>query len=110
MDFDKNIVEKVSRTLVRAGSSFLPDKKAAYEQAIEAETNALAKWTMETILQNAETAEAHSSPLCDDTGIPHVVLEIGTDAAVTGLMLESIQEGVRQGLRRLPGRPMAVRK
>ena len=109
MDFDKNIVEKVSRTLVRAGSSFLPDKKAAYEQAIEAETNALAKWTMETILQNAETAEAHSSPLCDDTGIPHVVLEIGTVAAVTGLMLESIQEGVRQGLRRLPGRPMAVR-
>lgn len=51
MDFDKNIVEKVSQTLVRAGSTFLPDKKAAYERAIETETNELAKWTMETILK-----------------------------------------------------------
>ena len=109
MDFDKNIVEKVSQTLVRAGSTFLPDKKAAYERAIETETNELAKWTMETILKNALVAETHSSPLCDDTGIPHLVLEIGTNAAVTGIMLESIQEGVRQGLRHLPGRPMAVK-
>lgn len=109
MDFDKNIAEKVSQTLVRAGSAFLPDKKAAYERAIETETNELAKWTMETILKNALAAETHSSPLCDDTGIPHVVLDIGTNAAVTGIMLESIQEGVRQGLRQLPGRPMAVK-
>ena len=63
MDFDKNIVEKVSQTLVRAGSTFLPDKKAAYERAIETETNELAKWTMETILKNALVAETHSSPL-----------------------------------------------
>lgn len=41
------------------------------------------------------------SPLCDDTGIPHMVLEVGQDAAVTGRMLDAIREGIAEGLRRL---------
>jgi len=106
--FDENIVNKVCDTLVKAGSTFLPDKKEAYRSAIEAETNEQAKWTMETILKNAEVAEKNCSPLCDDTGIPHLLLEVGPDTAVTGKMLDSIREGVRQGLRKLPGRPMAI--
>lgn len=106
--FDENIVNKVCDTLVKAGSTFLPDKKEAYRSAIEAETNEQAKWTMETILKNAEVAEKNRSPLCDDTGIPHLLLEVGPDTAVTGKMLDSIREGVRQGLRKLPGRPMAI--
>lgn len=106
--FDENIVNKVCDTLVKAGSTFLPDKKEAYRSAIENETNEQAKWTMETILKNAEVAEKNCSPLCDDTGIPHLLLEVGPDTAVTGKMLDSIREGVRQGLRKLPGRPMAI--
>lgn len=109
MNYDEKIVSKVCDTLVSAGSSFLPDKKAAYERAIQKETNEHAKWTMETILENALVAEKNASPLCDDTGIPHLVLEVGPDVAVTGTMLESIREGVRQGLRKLPGRPMAIK-
>src|SRR5699024_10539343 len=50
-----------------------------------------------------------ASPLCDDTGIPHLLLEVGPNTDVTGNMLEAIKEGVRQGLRELPGRPMAVK-
>lgn len=109
MNCNEEIVAKVSETLVRAGSTFLPDKKAAYERAISAETNEQARWTMETILKNALVAEKNKSPLCDDTGIPHLVLEVGPNAAVTGCMMESIREGVRQGLRLLPGRPMAIK-
>ena len=37
------------------------------------------------------------------------MLDVGKNSSVTGEMLESIQEGVRQGLRKLPGRPMAVK-
>lgn len=48
-------------------------------------------------------------PLCDDTGIPHVLVEVGPDAVFTGNTIESIKEGIRQGLRKLPGRPMAVK-
>ncbi|MCD8150494.1 MAG: fumarate hydratase [Clostridiales bacterium] len=109
MTVDRAIVEKVSDTLVRAGSTFLPDKKEAYRKAIEKETNPQSKWVMEKVLENAEAAERNHSPLCDDTGIPHIVLEIGENAVVTGGTLESVREGVRQGLRKLPGRPMAVK-
>jgi len=109
MDYDVKIVEKVSETLVRAGSIFLSDKKKAYERAIAAESNEQARWTMEKILENAIVAEKNQSPLCDDTGIPHLVLEIGENRVVSGNFLESIKEGVRQGLQRLPGRPMAIK-
>lgn len=103
------IIDKVADTLVKAGSTFLQDKKDAYTRAIETETNPQAKWTMEKILENAIVAEKNQSPLCDDTGIPHVVLDVGENCAVTGELIESIKEGIRQGLRKLPGRPMAVK-
>jgi fumarate hydratase subunit alpha len=106
---NNRIIEKVSNGLVASGSSFLTDKKAAYERAIARETNSQAKWTLETILENAIVAEKNHSPLCDDTGIPHLVLDVGPNCSVTGDMLESIKEGVRQGLRKLPGRPMAIK-
>lgn len=109
MEYDKFVVEKVSETLVNAGSTFLPDKKEAYKRAIERETNPQAKWALEKILENADAAEENKSPLCDDTGIPHLVLEVGENKAVSGKMLESIKEGLRQGLRKLPGRPMAIK-
>ena len=109
MEYNREIVEKVCATLVKAGSTFLPDKKEAYLRAIDKESNAQSKWVLETILQNAEVAEKNHSPLCDDTGIPHIVIEAGPNASVTGTVLESIREGVRQGLRTLPGRPMAVK-
>lgn len=103
------IIEIVSNGLVESGSSFLPDKKAAYKRAISKETNSQAKWTLEKILENAIIAEQNNSPLCDDTGVPHLVLDVGPNSSVTGDMLESIKEGVSQGLRKLPGRPMAIK-
>ncbi len=102
------IVNLVRDTLVEAGSRFRADRKDAYERAIKAETNEKAKWVLEQILANAKAAEENRSPLCDDTGIPHLVLELGKDRAVTGQMLDDIREGVRLGLRRLPGRPMGI--
>lgn len=104
-----NITEKIADTLVKAGSTFSADKIRAYERAIEKESNPQSKWVMEQILENAKTAEKNRGPLCDDTGIPHVYVEIGKNQAVSGEILDSISEGVAEGLRRLPGRPMAVK-
>lgn len=103
-----DIVGLVRDTLVTAGSTFREDKKAAYRRAIKTEHNEKAKWVLETVLENAEAAERNRSPLCDDSGIPHLVLEVGPDCAVTGRMLDEIREGIRQGLRKLPGRPMGI--
>ncbi len=102
------IVAKVADTLVSAGSTFRDDKKDAYRRAIAAEQNPQAKWVLETVLENAEAAEKNRSPLCDDSGIPHLVLEVGEDRAVTGKLLDAIREGVATGLRQLPGRPMGI--
>lgn len=105
---NEQIVELVRDTLVDAGSTFKQDKKDAYAKAIASETNKKAKWVLQTIIDNAEAAEKHKSPLCDDTGIPHVVLEIGPNAVVTGNMLDAIKKGIEVGLRKLPGRPMGI--
>ncbi len=103
-----DIVSLVRDTLVEAGSTFREDKKEAYRRAIETEDNEKAKWVLQTVLDNAETAEKNHAPLCDDTGIPHLVLEVGPDCAVSGRILEAIRQGVAEGLRKLPGRPMGI--
>ena len=104
----EQIVALVRDTLVEAGSTFRKDKKEAYARAMQAERTEKAKWVLEQVLANAEAAEKNHSPLCDDTGIPHLVIEVGKDCAVTGKMLDAIREGVTEGLRKLPGRPMGV--
>lgn len=103
-----DIVEKVANCLVEAGSTFRPDQKEAYRKAISAETSSGSCWVMKQVLENALVAEDNKSPLCDDTGIPHLFLEIGKNRVLTGVMLDKIYEGIREGLRRLPGRPMAI--
>ena len=108
MSENKDIVSLVCDALVNAGSTFREDKKEAYRKAIHEENDQNARWVLETILQNAEVAEKNHSPLCDDTGIPHLLLEVGTDCAVSGRMLDDIRKGVAEGLRKLPGRPMGI--
>ena len=105
---DQVIVEKVADTLVRAGSTFTEDKVWAYEQRKKEETSELGAWMIDTIVDNSVCARENRSPLCDDTGIPHVVIEIGKNRQLGGDVIESIYAGVAQGLNTLPGRPMAI--
>ena len=104
-----NIVDKVADCLVRAGSTFREDQKEAYRRAIADENNEQSCWVMQQVLDNALVAEDRKSPLCDDTGIPHLFLEVGPKRTVSGELLEQIKEGVALGLRKLPGRPMAIK-
>jgi fumarate hydratase subunit alpha len=103
-----DIREKVADCLVRAGSTFRDDQKEAYRKAIADETDPQSCWVLQQVIDNALVAEQRRSPLCDDTGIPHLFLEVGKNCVVTGEMLEQIKEGVALGLRQLPGRPMAI--
>jgi len=104
-----NIKEKVADCLVRAGSTFREDQKEAYRKAIAEEVNTQSCWVMQQVLDNAVVAEERRSPLCDDTGIPHLFLEVGRNRSVSGEMMQEIMEGVEMGLRQLPGRPMAIK-
>ena len=102
------IVEKVADCLVQAGSTFREDQKEAYRRAITKEPGTSSCWVMKQVLDNALVAEERRSPLCDDTGIPHLFLEVGPNKQVTGELIKKIHTGVEQGLRQLPGRPMAI--
>lgn len=107
MDYE-HIVEAAKQTLIRAASSFTADKTEIYKESITLEKNEQAKWVMESILENSVVANKNRGPLCDDTGIPHVIVEVGKNRTVTGEFLEAIKEGIIEGLRELPGRPMAI--
>ncbi len=103
------VANKIRDALVRASSTFPEDKKQSYRDAINREDDPRSKWVLESILKNAMVAEQNSSPLCDDTGIPHLFIELGKSRQLSGEMLASIYLGVELGLRELPGRPMAVK-
>ncbi len=105
----KGIKDTVKGCLVRAGTIFRKDQKDAYRKAIRREKDPNVKWVLEKILENARTAEKRSFPLCDDTGIPHVFVEIGREVALPKNWLSAINDGVAEGLRIMPGRPMAVK-
>lgn len=104
-----NIIEKVAACVVKAGSMFREDQKEAYRKAIKEETGVGTCWMMKQMLDNALVAEKTCGPLCDDTGIPHVLIEVGKNRTLTGQMMTYIKDGIRQGLRQLPGRPMAIK-
>ena len=103
-----DIIIKVADCLVRAGSTFREDQKEAYRRAIAQEPGTGSCWVMQQVLDNALVAEKNRGPLCDDTGIPHLFLEVGPNRQVSGELLQFIHAGVEKGLRDLPGRPMAI--
>ena len=104
-----DLIELVKKAVVDASTTFRKDQLDAYNRAIKAETNDNAKWVLELLLENARIARANKFPLCDDTGIPHILIEVGNDAQLSGEFFQDIKKGVSEGLKELPGRPMAVK-
>ena len=104
-----SISEEVSETIIKASTTLSEDKHKALKDAISREEDENAKWALEIILENYQVAEKNRFPLCDDTGIPHVIIEIGSKRQITGEMLNQIHEGIYDGLNNLPARPMAVK-
>ena len=105
----KKIEENVKNCLVKAGTTFREDQIKAYRNAIKKENNQNAKWALEKIQENAVVAEKKVFPLCDDTGIPHVFAEIGENVTLPKGWLAAVNNGIIEGLRIMPGRPMAVK-
>jgi len=105
----KRIEEEVRNCLVQAGTRFRKDQREAYRKAIRKEESENARWVLERISENARIAKRRVFPLCDDTGIPHLFVEIGEDLTLPGGWLPAIHRGIAGGLRSMPGRPMAVK-
>ena len=104
-----DIVDKVSDSIIKASTNLSDDKRNALKSAIENESNENASWALTQILENYEVAQKTKFPLCDDTGIPHVIIEMGSERQITPDLISQINEGIYQGLNKLPARPMAVK-
>lgn len=107
-DFMSNLYEKVSNMVVEAGSTFSKEKILTIQGIIENEKNELSKEIFKLNLENAKKAEGLKFNLCDDSGIPHLLLEVGSGYTMTSENFNDIYRGVADGLRKLPARPMAV--
>lgn len=103
-----SILDDISKTIIDASTTLSCDKYDALKRAIELEDNENAKWALEKILENYKVAQDIKFPLCDDTGIPHVIVEIGEDRQLSGKLINQIHRGIELGLNNLPARPMAV--
>lgn len=104
-----SIVNKISNTIIEASVNFPKDREKALRKAILNENNENAIWILNQLLENYKVGNTQKIPLCDDTGIPHVIIEIGSEREVTGELLDNIYEGIELGLNNLPARPMAVK-
>lgn len=104
-----SIVNKISKTIIEASVNFPKDREKALKKAISNENNENAIWVLNQILENYKVGNSQKLPLCDDTGIPHVIIEIGGEREVSGELLDNIYEGIELGLNSLPARPMAVK-
>ena len=102
------IVRLVRNAVIDASTTFREDQLEAYRKAIQNEEDENARWVLELLLENAKIAMSNKVPLCDDTGIPHVLVELGSNTQFSSDLFNQIDEGVAAGLRKLPGRPMAV--
>jgi fumarate hydratase subunit alpha len=95
------ITDSVAR-LFQDACLYLPDDvTAALKKAQTSEESPVAVETLNRILENIDIARQEHIPLCQDTGVAVVFLDIGQDLHITGGDLNTaVDEGVRQGYRR----------
>jgi len=94
----KEITNKVAQLCIEANCLLGEDVKTAIKKAIEKEESPLGKEVLKQILENAEIAKKEMVPLCQDTGLTIVFLEVGNEVRfVGGDLNEAINEGVRKG-------------
>ncbi|MDR2724601.1 MAG: fumarate hydratase [Candidatus Adiutrix sp.] len=92
------ITEAVSEMCVAANCRLGDEVKAALAGAEKLETNPLGRAVLRTLLENAALAEAENIPLCQDTGLAVVFLEVGQDLHLVGGSLEdAVNAGVARG-------------
>lgn len=92
------ITDVVERLCIEACQYLPEDVKTAIRQCRKEEDWAIAQGVLDNIIENFEIAEREKVPICQDTGMACVFLEIGQDVHITGGGLrEAVDEGVRRG-------------
>lgn len=92
------IVEKVSQLCMDANFHLSGDMLDALRVSGETEVSPVAKGVFADLLENAKIAHTCQMPICQDTGVAVVFVELGEDVEITGGRLyDAIHDGVRKG-------------
>jgi fumarate hydratase subunit alpha len=92
--------DTVARLLIDSNYNIPPDVLDALRGALTREESPLGRRTLEQIIRNYEIAAVERLPVCQDSGLTVVLLEIGQDVHWTGGALhDAIYDGIRDGTR-----------
>ena len=90
--------DAVARLIVEANYNIPDDVLQALRDAAVREESALGRQTLEQLVRNYEIAAAERLPVCQDSGVAVVMLEMGQDVHwIGGSLQEAVFEGVREG-------------
>ena len=93
-----DVTNAVARLFEHSCHYLPPDVIMALKQAREKEKSPVCRDVLDRILENVEIAGREQIPLCQDTGVAVVMLELGQDVHITsGDLYTAVNEGVRQG-------------
>ena len=92
------IIDTIENLCIDANLHLPKDIKCAVKSCYDAEDGAVAKGVLENIIKNFQIAENDNIPVCQDTGMACVFMEIGQDVHIVGGNLsDAVNEGVRRG-------------
>ena len=92
------ITDVVEKLCIEANNHLPGDVKCAIERCRACEDGSIAQGVLDKIIENYQIADRENVPICQDTGMACVFLEIGQDVhLVGGDLREAVDEGVRRG-------------
>ena len=94
----EDIKSAVAKLAIDACCIQTPDIRHAFSEAKKTEQSALGQNILDTLIENGKIAKDNMMPICQDTGMTVVFVEIGQDVHIVGGYLEdAINEGIRDG-------------
>ena len=98
-ELDVSVVrDAVARLCVAANTRLPEDVKKAIDEFRSKEDWAIAKGVLENIVENYKIADSENVPICQDTGMACVFLEVGQEVHfVGGGLYDAVNAGVRRG-------------
>ena len=93
-----SITEAVAKLCIQANCVLNDDVYCALENAKKTEKSEIGKEILCQLTENADIAKDETVPICQDTGMAVVFVEIGQEVHITGgLLTDAVNEGVRKG-------------
>lgn len=93
----KAIADAVAESLIKINHALSPDMEAALSAALSEECDETGKAVLSQITENMRIAQNEMIPICQDTGMAVIFLEIGQDVHLVGDYLEdAVNDGVRR--------------